>query len=187
MSVDLKIKLGNNYLMEFKRFFTTLKSAPPWGLSNAAATLVGQNLGAKQWDRAEDSVLVTIKFSLVLMGFVTAFFLLLSDPIIRIYTDDPKVIAHGIEALQILGSGFIFYGIAMVITQALNGAGDTKVPTRLNVICSWLFQLPFAYFLVQSTSMGPKGAMISVPVSQVLMAALAWYYFKKGDWKLTKV
>lgn len=173
------------YQIAFRNFVFFI--LPAWGLSNAAATLVGQNLGAKQFQRAEQSVYITAKYSAILMGFVTAFFLLFSGPLIRIYTDDPTVAAYGIEALQILGSGFIFYGIAMVLTQALNGAGDTQIPTRLNFVCFWIFQTPFAYFLVRVLELNTKGVILSVPVSQILLATLAWLYFKKGKWKQIKV
>lgn len=156
---------------------------PAWGLSNAAATLVGQNLGAKQFDRAEQSVFITSKFTAIFMSFVTLLFLFFSNPIIRIFTHDESVIVYGVEALQIVGAGFIFYGLAMVMTQALNGAGDTKIPTIINVICFWLFQIPLAYFLSEVIGMKSTGVFISIPAAQVLIALMAWYYFKKGAWK----
>ena len=160
---------------------------PAWGLSNAAATLVGQNLGAKQFDRAEQSVYITSKFSAIFMSFVTLLFIFFSNPIIRIFTHDESVIVYGVEALQIVGAGFIFYGLAMVMTQALNGAGDTKIPTIINVICFWLFQIPLAYLLSEGLDMKSTGVFISIPAAQVLIALLAWYYFKKGAWKKIKV
>jgi len=156
-------------------------------LSNAAATLVGQNLGAKQFDRAEQSVYITSKFSAIFMSFVTLLFIFFSNPIIRIFTHDESVIVYGVEALQIVGAGFIFYGLAMVMTQALNGAGDTKIPTIINVICFWLFQIPLAYLLSEGLDMKSTGVFISIPAAQVLIALLAWYYFKKGAWKKIKV
>jgi len=156
---------------------------PAWGLSNAAATLAGQNLGAKQFDRAEQSVFITSKYSAIFMSFVTLLFLFFSNPIIRIFTKDEAVIKYGVEALQIIGSGFIFYGLAMVMTQALNGAGDTKIPTIINVICFWLFQIPLAYFLSEVLDMKSTGVFVSIPAAQVLIALMAWYYFKKGAWK----
>lgn len=160
---------------------------PAWGLSNAAATLVGQNLGAKQLERAEQSVFITSKFTAIFMSLVTLLFIFLSNPIIRIFTQDESVIAYGVEALQIIGSGFIFYGLAMVMTQALNGAGDTKRPTIINVICFWLFQIPLAYILSESFGMKSTGVFISIPAAQVLIALMAWYFFKKGAWKKIKV
>src|SRR5690606_24006775 len=115
---------------------------PAWGFSNAAATLVGQNLGAGEINRAEKSVILATKMNAVFMAFVMMLFILVAEPIIRIYSSDPEVIKIGIDALRIMGSGFIFYGIGMVMMQALNGAGDTVTPTWINFIGFWLFQIP---------------------------------------------
>lgn len=160
---------------------------PAFGLSNAAATLVGQNLGAKRTDRAEESVIVTAKYSAFMMFFVSLFFLFFSGPVVNFFTTDPEVYQHGKTALQILGSGFIFYGVAMVYSQAFNGAGDTKVPTWLNFICFWLFQTPFAYFLAFNLKLGADGVMYAIPTAQGIFAAIAWYWFKKGKWKEVKI
>lgn len=173
------------YQIAFRNFAFFI--LPAWGLSNAAATLVGQNIGAKQIDRAEQSVYVTAKYCLGLMIFVTLFFIFLAEPLIKIYTDDLEVAGHGIQTLRILGSGFIFYGIAMVMNQALNGAGDTKTPTQLNFICFWLFQTPLAFLLAKYAGLNATGAVIAIPISEVLLALLAWYYFKKGNWKKVQV
>jgi putative MATE family efflux protein len=160
---------------------------PAWGLSNAAATLVGQNLGAKQVDRAEQSVMITAKYNVIFMAFVMVLFVFFSEPIIRLFTADNAVIAYGAKALQIIGSGYIFYGIGMVMTQALNGAGDTKTPTYINLIGFWLFQIPLAYFLAKGLDMKETGAFIAVPVAEIAIALLALYYFKKGKWKEIQV
>lgn len=160
---------------------------PAWGLSNAAATLVGQNLGAKQLQRAEESVMLTARYNAIFMSFVMVLFVLFADPIIRIFTADEAVIAYGSKALMIIGTGYIFYGIAMVMTQALNGAGDTKTPTIINVVAFWLFQIPFAYFLAKGTDLGSTGAFIAIPAAETLIALLAWYFFKKGKWKNIKI
>lgn len=160
---------------------------PAWGLSNAAATLVGQNLGAKQIERAEQSVLLTAKYNAVFMGFVMLLFLFLSTPIIRIFTQDESVVRYGARALQIIGTAYIFYGVGMVMTQALNGAGDTRTPTLINFICFWVFQIPFAYILAKGFHFESTGAFISIPVAESLIALCAWYYFKKGKWKVVKV
>lgn len=160
---------------------------PAWGLSNAAATLVGQNLGAKKIDRAEESVMTTAKFSAVLMSLVTLVLLFFADPIIRVYTSDPEVAAFGILSLQVLGSGFIFYGLAMVMSQALNGAGDTQTPTRINFVCFWLLQIPLAYFLAKTMGWGMIGAIIAIPFSESVLAFVSWYFFKKGKWKQIQV
>jgi putative MATE family efflux protein len=160
---------------------------PAWGLSNAAATLVGQNLGAKQIDRAEKSVLLTAKYTALFMSLVALLFLFFSNPIIRLFTHDEAVVNYGARALQIMGSAFIFYGIGMVMTQALNGAGDTKTPTIINFICFWLFQIPLAYFLANGLGMKSTGAFIAVPVAQTLVTLVSWYFFKRGKWKEVKV
>jgi Na+-driven multidrug efflux pump len=160
---------------------------PAWGLSNAAATLVGQNLGAKQPERAAKSVLLTAKYNAIFMAGVTLLFLLFSGPIISIFTKEPGVQKIGAQALMIIGSGYIFYGIAMVMIQALNGAGDTRTPTIINFVCFWLFQIPLGYLLAITFKLGPTGAFISIPVAETAIAVVAFYYFRKGKWKEVKV
>lgn len=160
---------------------------PAWGLSNAAATLVGQNLGAKELERAEQSVLLAVKYNMIFMGLVMLTFLIFPEQIIRIFTHDEAVLSYGAHALQIIGAGYIFFGIGMVLTQALNGAGDTKTPTMINFICFWVFQVPLAYILANTFGMSSTGVFVAIPVSQVLVAAMSWYYFKKGKWKKIKV
>lgn len=160
---------------------------PAWGLSNAAATLVGQNLGANQPERAERSVILATRFNAIFMAVVMFIFLLFASPIISIFTSQPEVHRFGVLSMQIIGSGYIFYGIGMVMVQALNGAGDTKTPTWINIAGFWLFQIPFAFLLAKVFKMGPVGAFIAVPVAETLIALVAWYYFKKGKWKEVKV
>jgi putative MATE family efflux protein len=160
---------------------------PAWGLSNAAATLVGQNLGANQSVRAEKSVFLTAKYNAFFMAGVTLLFVLFAGPIIHIFTKDAAVEKIGTQALTIIGTGYIFYGIAMVMIQALNGAGDTKTPTLINLIGFWLFQIPLAYILAKTLNMGPTGAFISIPVAETAIAVIAWFVFKKGKWKTMKV
>ncbi len=156
---------------------------PAWGLSNAAATLVGQNLGAKNPARAEQSVYLTAKYSVLFMGTVMFIFLLLPDFIIRIYTKDEAIIKVGALALRWVGSGFLFYGIGMVMMQALNGAGDTKTPTWISFFCFWLFQVPLAYLLAYGFHLKETSAFIAIPVAETMIALMAWYYFRKGKWK----
>ncbi|MBC7872608.1 MAG: MATE family efflux transporter [Ferruginibacter sp.] len=160
---------------------------PAWGLSNAAATLVGQNLGAKQPDRAERSVLLTMKYNAIFMAGVMLLFLLFASPIISIFTQDPEVHKFGVLSLQVIGTGYVFYGIGMVMIQALNGAGDTKTPTWINFVGFWLFQIPLGYLLAKTFGLGPLGAFIAIPVAESAIAVAAWYYFKKGKWKEVKV
>jgi Na+-driven multidrug efflux pump len=156
---------------------------PAWGLSNAAATLVGQNLGAKQLQRAEQSVLLIAKYNVIFMSFVTLLFLFFATPIVHFFSQDELVVKYGAQSLRIIGSGFIFYGMAMVMTQALNGAGDTKTPSMINFVCFWLFQIPLAYFLAKGLDLKSSGALIAIPAAETLLAFTAWYFFKKGNWK----
>ncbi len=160
---------------------------PAWGLSNAAATLVGQNLGAKELKRAEDSVNVTAKYNAIFMSFVTVLFVFFAMPIIRIFTHDEAVVAYGAKALQIVGTAYIFYGIGMVMTQALNGAGDTRTPTVINFVCFWLIQIPLAYLLAKGLDLKSTGAFIAIPVAETMIALMAWWFFKRGKWKEVKV
>jgi putative MATE family efflux protein len=160
---------------------------PAWGLSNAAATLVGQNLGAKHPERADQSVMLTAKYNAIFMSFVMLLFLFFSNPIIRFFTNDEAVVAYGARALQIIGSAYVFYGIGMVMTQALNGAGDTKTPTIINFVCFWLFQIPLAYFLAEGLDLKTTGAFIAIPVAETCIALVAWYFFRRGKWKEVKV
>jgi len=156
---------------------------PAWGLSNAAATLVGQNLGAKQPERAEKSVLLTAKYNAMFIAGVTLVFLFFSFPIIAVFTNQPAVQHYGVQALQVVGAGYIFYGIGMVMMQALNGAGHTRTPTWINFIGFWLFQIPLAYFMAKTLAWGPSGAFIAIPVAETAIAITAWIFFKKGKWK----
>ena len=156
---------------------------PAWGLSNAAATLVGQNLGAKEPGRAEKSVLLSAQYNAIFMSVVMFLFVLFSRPIIRIFTNDPAVQEVGALALQIIGTGYVFYGIGMVMIQALNGSGDTKTPTWINFVCFWLFQIPLAYILSKTLNLGPVGAFIAIPVAETAIAVWAYVIFKRGKWK----
>lgn len=160
---------------------------PAWGLSNAAATLVGQNLGAGQPERAQLSVMLTAKYNAAFMGLVTILFVFFAGPIIGIFTREPEVHRYGTLALQIIGSGYIFYGIGMVMIQALNGAGDSKTPTWINFFGFWIFQIPFAFLLAITFNFGPVGAFIAIPVAETVLALAAWYYFHQGKWKTVKL
>lgn len=160
---------------------------PAWGLSNAAATLVGQNLGAQQPERAEKSVLLATKYNAIFMAGVTALFLFFAPPIIGIFTQESEVRRYGALALQIIGSGYIFYGIGMVMIQALNGAGDTRTPTWLNFFGFWLFQIPLSWLLSVKADWGPVGAFVGMPVAETAVAIAAYILFKKGRWKQVKL
>ncbi|MBK8668500.1 MAG: MATE family efflux transporter [Saprospiraceae bacterium] len=160
---------------------------PAWGLSNAAATLVGQNLGANQPKRAEESVLLATKYNAIFMALVSVVFIFFSSPIISFFTDVAEVHQIGVRALQIIGSGFVFYGIGMVMVQSLNGAGDTRTPTWINFIGFWLIQIPLAYFFKHFTDFGLDAIFAAIPIAETGIAIVAYYIFRKGSWKKVKV
>ncbi|MBO0330099.1 MATE family efflux transporter [[Muricauda] lutisoli] len=160
---------------------------PSWGMSNAAATLVGQNLGAKQPDRAERSVWKTGKYNAIFMGTVSLAYLIFANTIISWFNTTPKVVESGALCLQIIALGYIFYAYGMVMTQAFNGAGDTRTPTKINFISFWLFQLPLAYISAMVLGWGAKGVFVAITLAEVLIAVLAMIWFKKGKWKKVQV
>ncbi|RZK62544.1 MAG: MATE family efflux transporter, partial [Pedobacter sp.] len=160
---------------------------PAWGLSNAAATLVGQNLGAGHIDRAEKSVFQTLKYIIIFMAVVSVVFLTCGHLFASFFTSDIKVIEIASRALKILSIGFIIYGAAMVFSSAFNGAGDTWTPTKINIFAFWLFQIPLAYFLAKYLEMGPTGVFIAIPTAEAGIAVAAFILFKKGKWKKTMV
>ena len=160
---------------------------PAWGLSNAAATLVGQNLGAKQPDRAEKSVWLSARYNAVFMGFVTILFVFFAGPIVRIFSNDTAVQEIAAQALRLIGYGYVFYGIGMVMIQALNGSGDTRTPTWISFFGFWVFQIPMALLLAKGMGWGPTGSFVAIPAAETVMALVAWYYFRKGKWKLKQI
>jgi Na+-driven multidrug efflux pump len=160
---------------------------PAWGLSNAAATLVGQNLGAQRPDRAEESVWKTGKYSAYFMGFVSIVYLVFAPQIIMFFNATPEVVANGSLCLRIIAAGYIFYGYGMVMINAFNGAGDTKTPTYINFVCFWLFQLPFAYLIAITLNFGPVGVFAAITITEVIIAIVAIILFKKGKWKTVQV
>ena len=160
---------------------------PAWGLSNAAATLVGQNLGAKHPDRAEKSVRIAAKYNAIFMSLVMVLFVIFPQQIIQIFTQEVEVLNYGVQALRIMGTAFIFYGVGMVMTSAFNGAGDTKIPTIINLVSFWVVQIPLAYFLALGLNLKATGSFLAIPIAQTFMTLLALYYFRKGHWKKVKV
>jgi len=160
---------------------------PAWGMSNAAATLVGQNLGAKNPDRAEASVWKTGKYAAIFMGIVSVIYLLFATQIISCFTTEPEVVKNGSLCLRVLAAGYIFYAYGMVVINSFNGAGDTKTPTYINFICFWLIQLPFAYVMAITLDFGPVGVFAAITLAEVLIAVLGILWFKKGKWKLVEV
>ncbi len=160
---------------------------PSWGLSNAAATLVGQNLGAKQPERAEKSVWRTGLYNMIFLGVVGVFFILFAEPVIRVFTRDPAVVPLAVAALRIFSYGNIGYAYAMVMLQAFNGAGDTITPTIVNFFAFWMLEIPLAYFLALHTRMQAHGVYWSVVVAEASMAAVSIILFKRGYWKRQKI
>ena len=157
---------------------------PAWGLGNAAATLVGQNLGAGQPERAEQSTWKAAIYNAAFLTIAGIFLLVFAQTITGWFTDAPDVLRIGTSCLQILGIGFPMYAVGMVIVQAMNGAGDTETPMTLNVICFWLLQIPLAFLLATKTSLGPYGPFIAIVVSESLLTVLSVIVFRRGGWKV---
>jgi len=160
---------------------------PAVGLANAAATLVGQNLGAGKPERAEKSVWLASGLNAVLLGLAGLFFVLFPDVVVSIFTTDPGVAAYARKCLQIVGYGYAFYGLGMVMESAFNGAGDTWTPTYLNLIVFWMFEIPLAYLLANYYGLGPKGVFWAITLAFSLLAVSAALLFKRGKWKLKTV
>ncbi|PCJ94975.1 MAG: MATE family efflux transporter [Flavobacteriaceae bacterium] len=160
---------------------------PAWGMSNAAATLVGQNLGAKQPERAEKSVWITGRYNAYFMFAISLIYFFFAKDIISWFNTTPDVLKYGSLCLQVVAVGYVFYGYGLVVPQAFNGSGDTKTPTKINFIAFWLFQLPFAYTVAIIFDFGAVGVFWAITLAEVLLAVLAIFWFKKGDWKKVKV
>src|SRR6266567_768669 len=160
---------------------------PSWGLSNAAATLVGQNLGAKQPQRAETSVWRTGFYNMIFLGAVGLLFVFFAEPVVRLFTRDPLVVPLAASCLRILSYGNVAYAYAMVMLQAFNGAGDTMTPTVVNFFCFWLLEIPLAYFLAITARMHSNGVFFSIVVAQASIAAVSIILFKRGRWKRQQI
>ena len=160
---------------------------PAWGLSNAAATLVGQNLGAGQPERAALSVIRTAKYNAIFMGTVSVFFLVFANAIISFFTQEETVAGYAVQTVRIVCSGFVFYGIGMVMANAFNGAGDTRTPTIINFFGFWFFQIPLAFVLAKTLQWGPLGVFIAIPAAETAITIAGYILFKKGKWKLKKI
>ena len=156
---------------------------PSWGLGNAAATLVGQNLGAQQPERAERSAWRAARYNAIFMAVAGLVMLLFAETITGLFTSEADVLRWGTRCLQILGLGFPMYAVGMVVIQALNGAGDTVTPSILNFICFWLLQLPLAYLLATGTSLQANGAFVAIVVSETLLTILGVIVFRRGKSK----
>lgn len=160
---------------------------PAWGLSNAAATLVGQNLGAGRPERAEKSAWLTAIYNTVFLTGLGVVFLLFADPLVAVFTPDPAVRAVGARCLRIISLGYPFYAWGMVMVQAFNGAGDTNTPTVINFFCYWLFQIPLAYGLAHMTGLEETGVFVAVAVAESVLAVVGVLVFRRGGWKSREV
>jgi len=160
---------------------------PAWGLSNAAATLVGQNLGSGNAERAAKSVWLTAKYNALFMLGVTFLFFFMGEWLVQLLNDDVAIRPVAVEALRIVSLGYVLYGISMVMMNAFNGAGDTKTPTIINLIFFWGIQIPLAYVLSISWKMGPTGVFVAIVSAESLIAVVAMWLFTKGKWKAVKI
>ncbi len=156
---------------------------PAWGMANAAATLVGQNLGADQPARAEKSVWTSAFYTMLFLLSVSVVYYLFATPMVAFFHDDPQVLHYGTESLKIICLGYVFFAYGMVISQSFNGAGDTKTPTILNFICFWLLQIPLAYMMGITLRLGPTGVFWAIAISETILAIMCIQLFKKGKWK----
>jgi putative MATE family efflux protein len=160
---------------------------PSWGLANAAATLVGQNLGAKHPERAEGSVWRTGFFNMIFLGSVGLIFIFFAEPVIRLFTHEPSVVALGAACLRIISYGNIGYAYGMVMLQAFNGAGDTVTPTVVNFFGFWMLEIPLAYWLAIHAGLHSNGVYIAIVVAEAAVASVSAVLFKRGKWKTQKI
>jgi putative MATE family efflux protein len=160
---------------------------PSWGLSNAAATMVGQALGARKPERAERAVWMAGFYNMLVLGAVGLAFVLLAEPIVRIFTADPAIVPHGVACLRIVSYGFVFYAYGMVVSNSFNGAGDTWTPTVINLFCFWLLELPLAWTLARGLGRGPSGVFWAIAVAFSVLAVVSAAVFKRGRWKTRTV
>jgi putative MATE family efflux protein len=156
---------------------------PSWGMANAAATMVGQALGAKNPDRAERAVWQAGFYNMIFLGIVGVLFVVFAPQIIWFYTSDPEVARYGVDCLRIVSYGFLFYAYGMVLGQSFNGAGDTWTPTILNLFVFWLWEIPLAYVLSVVFGMGPRGVFVAITVAFSTLAVASALVFRRGKWK----
>jgi putative MATE family efflux protein len=160
---------------------------PSWGMANAAATLVGQNLGAQKPERAEESVWKAGAANMIFLGLISIVFYFVSEPIMRFFTADAEAIRYGTECLRIVAFGYVFFGYGMVVVQSFNGAGDTRTPTILNLFTYWFFQVPLAYVMAVKLDFGASGAFWAIAIAESVLAVVAIIIFRRGTWKHVKI
>lgn len=160
---------------------------PSWGMSNAAATMVGQNLGAGRPDRAEAAVWRAGLYNVVFLGSIGVIFIVFAPQLVAFFTTEPEPLRWGIRCLRIVSSGFLFYAYGLVLTQSFNGAGDAWTPTWINLLCFWLFELPFAWVFSVPLGWGPNGVFVAMTVSFSVLAVVSAIIFRRGKWKLQQV
>lgn len=160
---------------------------PSWGLSNATATLVGQNLGAKRPDRSESTVWRAAHFNALFLLTISIIYFLTAETLVSWFDKDAVVMSYGVDALKIICCGYVFFSYGMIVSQAFNGAGDTRTPTLINIGVFWLVQIPMAYVLAVYLGMGASGVFFAISISLSLWAIVAIYLFRKGKWKEVEV
>ncbi len=160
---------------------------PSWGMSNAAATMVGQALGAGKPERAERAVWLAGFYNMCFLGLVGLIFVIFAGTIVGVFTNDPQVVPYGTDCLRIVACGFLFYAYGMVLTQSFNGAGDTKTPTIINLFVFWLWEIPLAYALAFVFKLGPRGVFMAMTIAFSTLAIVSAAIFRRGHWKTRTV
>jgi putative MATE family efflux protein len=160
---------------------------PSWGMCNAAATLVGQNLGAGKPDRAERAVWLTGMYNMGFLALVSVVFIVFAEALVASFSPDQGVVALGASCLRIVSYGYVFYAWGMVMVQAFNGAGDTTTPTYVNLVCYWLVQIPLAWGLSRTAGLGPTGVFLAITLAEALVAIVGIACFRQGRWKTRTV
>jgi MATE family, multidrug efflux pump len=156
---------------------------PSWGICTAAATLVGQNLGAKRPERSERAVWMAGAYNMVFLTVIGVLFFAAAPHLVGWFTDDPRVILTGVACLRLVSLGYPFYAWGMVMEQAFNGAGDTRTPTWINLGCYWMLQIPLAWWLSTSTPLGARGVYLAICVAESVLALVSVALFRQGRWK----
>lgn len=185
ISAEFGSEVLAGYAIAFRIIMFTI--LPSWGLANAAATLVGQNLGAGHPERAEKSVWYSAFYNFLFLGFVAVLFVVWAELFVGFFSNEPSVIDVGATALRYISFGYIFFAYGMAIGQAFNGAGDTKTPTYLNFFCFWCFEVPLAYLLAVTLGFGPKGIFGAIAIASSAWAVASVIIFRKGKWKKVKI